>query len=230
MATVQPQGAATQTQTATAAAVKTAATRLAAYGLAEADAFSDSLVVPEGKSLTLSAPAAGQTKAGYVTLQPKTIDDVKRWIGVPDNVGKRRSFPAVQTSRLAFVGDEAPGATLSKAQRVSLRDIADQYVNGDSSSLTHYSVSISQILNKAIINGLFFLKDVDVLPNAELKLAANLKVFSANNIRIWKGGRIRILGHMKVDCASIVGNYTAPKIPLVINTSLLLGDLSNFGV
>lgn len=229
MATVQSQAASSQVQTAGAAAVKTAATRLTAYGLAEADAFPDSLVVPEGKTLTLSAPAAGQKKAGYVTLRPKTIDDVKRWIGVPDSVGKRRTFPPLQTSRLAFVGGQAAGATLSKAQRVSLKDLADQYVNGDSSSLTHYSASISQILNKAFVNGVFLLQDVDVLPNAELKLAANLKVFTANNIRIWKGGRIRILGHMKVDCASIVGNYTAPKIPLVIESSLILGVLSNFG-
>lgn len=229
MATAETQSSSIQAQTAAVAAVKTAATRLAAYDLTEADGFSESLVVPQGKSLTLSAPAAGQKKAGYVTLQPKTIDDVKRWIGVPDNVGKRRNFPVLNASDLASVASQSTAASLTKAQRVSLTNLAYQYVNGDSSVLAQVRDSISRLVADGVINGLYFLKDVDVLPNSELKLAANLKVFFARDIRIWKGGQITILGAMKVDCASIVGNYTAPQTPSVIDDAISLGSLSDFG-
>lgn len=229
MATVQTQAASVEAQTVAAAASKTVAERLAEYGLTEADGFSQSLVVPQGKSLMLSAPAAGQKKMGYVTLQPKTIDDVKRWIGVPDNVGKRRSLPALNTPELALLDSQSTVESLTKAQRVSLKNIAYQYVNGDSSSLTHLSALLSKLVFNGIINGVYFLKDVDVLPNSELKLAANLKVFSARDIRIWQGGQIRILGAMKVDCASIIGNYTAPQTPPIIDDAIALGVLSDFG-
>lgn len=211
------------------AAMPSLSTHLAQYGLKEADGFPEALVVPEGKSLTLSAPASGEKRVGYVMLAPKTIDEVKRWIGVPDNVGKRRTFPVNTKSDLAMVDSQSTFAALSKSQRVSLRTLAYQYVQGDLTQLAHLSQSISQILANATIGGLYLLKDIDVMPNSELKLAANLKVLFANNIRIWKGGTIRILGHIKMDCASIIGEYTAPAKPIVMQSSLALGVLENLG-
>jgi hypothetical protein len=206
---------------------KTGPSRLSPYGLKPAEAFSHALVVPQGKSLTLSAP--NKKMVGYVTLIPKTIDDVKRWIGVPNHVGKWRNLPIPSVSDLAVGATLAASAVLTKPQRVSLRNLANQYVYGDSTGVAHYSAAISAILTNSSIAGLFILQDVDVLPNSELKLAANLGVFCANNIRIWKGGQITLLGDIKIDCQSIIGDYTARRFPTVLETSLGLGILSTIG-
>jgi len=104
--------------------VTTGPSRQSPYGITTAEAFQQGLVVPEGKSLTLSAPKAGQKTSGYVTLTPKTIDDVKRWLGVPDNVGKQRSFAAKSVSDLAVVDTPAAFAALTKPQRHSLQTLA----------------------------------------------------------------------------------------------------------
>jgi hypothetical protein len=191
-------------------------------------------VVPQGKSLLLSEPPAGQKKAGYVMLTPKTIDDVKSWIGVPNSVGQRRKFPSPSAADLAVLSVRTP---LTDGRVQSLQNLAYQYVYGDSTVLTQHSAAISQILQivaaKASISGftgIYLFQDVDVLENAELKLAANLKVFFADNIRIWKGGRITLLGNIKIDCSSIVGDYTGPKLPDIVEASLNLGVISNFVV
>jgi hypothetical protein len=206
----------------------TVAPRLSRYRLATADAFQQDLVVPEGKSLTLSAPAAGKSAPGYVTLTPKDIADAKLWLGVPDPVGKRRKLRALSPADLALARGAAAAAKVTPEQHTSLQALAYQYVYGDSTALANDAATISKVVSGGSIVGVF-LQNVDVLPNAELKLAANLKVFFANDVRIWKGGRIVLLGNIKVDCNSIVGNYTAPKIPIVLNPSLNLGIIANFG-
>lgn len=205
--------------------------RLFNYGLTTADAFPQAVVVPEGKILTLAGPLSGKKKTGYVTLIPKTIEDVKRWIGVPNEVAKRRSLPAALVSDLAIVDTPAAFAALSKVQQQSLQSLGYQYVYGDSSTLTQYGPTLSQLaVNQSIISiiGLFLAKDVDVLPNAELKLAANLKVFLADNVRIWKGGKIRFLGNLKFDCVTMVGEYVAPRLPTATDVGDL-GVLTDFG-
>lgn len=211
----------------------TSVSRLSTYGLSNTDAFPDALVVPEGKSLTLSEPPAGTKKPGYVSLSPKTIDDVKRWLGVPDSVGKRRTLAPLAKSTLSVL---AAPAKLTEESLPALRAAAYQYIYGDSTALSQHTGALSQVLQLERVKssltgiaGIFLLQDVDVLPNAELKIAAGIKVFYANNVRIWKGGKITILGHVKIDCASVQGNYTAPKAPSPVAGSLNLGLVTDFG-
>jgi len=203
--------------------------RLSTYGLTAADAFSEDVVVPEGMSLTLSAPPAGEDSSGYITLRPQTIDDVKRWIGVPDEVGRRREFSCEPVSELALVDSPADFAKLAQSQRQSLRELAKRYVYGDSAVLSQYKTTLSHLLEDAFIQGIVLGADVDVLPGAQLQIAANLKVFVARRVRIWTGGRIKLLGDTKIDCASIVGKYTGLHFPVVNPVALHLGVLSEFG-
>jgi len=214
---------------ATATAAVTVSSRLAQYGLAISDAFTESLVVPQGKTLTLSAPASGQKANGYVRLTPTSIDDVKKWIGVPDAVGARRTFTSASVSSLAVVNSPAALKAAPAPQRQSVRTLAYQYVYGNSGSLAHLSPTISHLVTSGYINGLFLLQDIDVLPKAVLHVAKSLKILFANNIRIWKGGEIKFDGDLKVDCSMMEGNFTQVKIPSVITASLNLGVLTDIG-
>ena len=47
-----------------------------------------------------------------------------------------------------------------------------------------------------------------------LTVGASVKVLVAANIYIWKGGELRIVppGPAKIDCYSIIGNYTGPIV------------------
>jgi hypothetical protein len=211
------------------AAASTVSTRLAQYGLAATDAFNGSIVVPEGKTLTLSAPPSGQKVNGYAKLTPKSIDDVKRWIGVPDNVGARRTFAPVAVSHLAMVDSPAALKALPALQRQGVRTLAYQYVYGNSATMAHLSPTFSHLVASGYINGLFVLQDIEVLPKAVLNIAKNLKVLFANNIRIWKGGTIKVDGDLKMDCASMTGNYTNPRLTIVNEVALNLGVLANIG-
>lgn len=209
-----------------AAAARSVSERLQVYGLKPEQAFPEALVVPEGKSLTISPRRTPQPTSGFVTLEPQSIDDVKQWIGVPDSVGRLRNLNK-PTSGLALLEKPEDVRALSTAQRQGLQDLAHQYVYGDSTQALAYKSSLTQLAVNGSVSGVFLLADVDVLPNAVLKLAKGLKVFFANNIRIWQGGEIHLLGDVKIDCASLTGKYTAPKRPTVHQPSLDLGKIAH---
>jgi hypothetical protein len=206
--------------------------RLSVYGLAEQHALTEAIVVPPGVKLTLVAPVHSNTAAvghqkqntGYNKLFPKSMEEVKRWVGVSDHVGKQSNSCCYNLSDIAFVNSPEELRHLSAAQLQTLYKIARAYVYGDSTSVKSYLPAIDHLVAKisvAGLIGLFSAKDIDVLPKGILEISPSIKILFANNIRIWKGAAVYLDSATKIDCASIVGQYHEIHIPKVSEVSLL---------
>jgi len=201
--------------------------RLAKYGLTEADAFPDNVVVPTGKKLRLSAQGLKQLPRGYATIVPKSMEEVKKWIGVPESSGAavERSRPPLRIDRVPFVTSQDEFDKLGGGDKKILRDIAYRYVYGDASIYNQYLPAINNLLTHSALNGVFILLDVDVLPGSVLEIAADVGVFFAADIRIWAGGVISLVGGTSINCISIVGNYKNPISPVLSGAVANLGSL-----
>jgi hypothetical protein len=186
--------------------------RLKPYGLAPEDVFQEDLIAPPNQVLHLSSDR-GQTEAqGIVTLQPRSIDDVKRWIGVPDEVARRRR-PREEPAAISLVGGPSEIRNLRQPQLRGLYQAGEAYVHGDSSAVASYKGSLDQLVVDARIIGVFVRQDVNVY--GVLELGDDVKLLWARNVRIWPSGSIRLLGNSKIDCLAIEGVPTREISPEV---------------
>jgi hypothetical protein len=181
--------------------------RAAVYGLKPSDLIDEPLVVPPGKHLLLQ-PDKGEGGQGYVRLDPKDLDDVKRWIGVPDEVGAKRSCCAelpAEIPGLASAGDlrrQDP-----KTQR-AIHDLAYQYVHGDARRLVAYKPVLNHLIDRAYVIGVFLRQDIDIHNGSVLEIGKSVKILFARHVRIWRGGLLKVSGDAKIDCVSITGDVT----------------------
>src|SRR5437879_34388 len=67
------------------------ADRVAVYGHEPKDLFDHPLTIPPDTRWRLTAERVKEGHPALVRLQPKTIDDVKKWIGVSDEQGAKRA-------------------------------------------------------------------------------------------------------------------------------------------
>jgi len=179
--------------------------RARVYGLKLEDLQQESIVVSKGKYVRLSGRGRKDDR-GLVRLKPKDIDDVKRWIGVSDELGARRScchqnLPA----EVPAVATAADLRALDANSQRALHGLADQYVHGDSRQLGRYKPLFGALLDRAVISGVFVRQDIDIHSGAVLEIDKDLKVLFARHIRIWRGGLLKLLGPTKIDCVSISG-------------------------
>jgi hypothetical protein len=194
--------------------------RLAPYGLESKEIFDHPLTIPPNTQMLLSAERVKEAHPALVRLEPKTIDDVKKWIGVPDEVGAKRACCCKLPASIPGVGSASEIRQLDPNARRALQDIADEYVNGDSRRVTAYKPVLNYLVDRSWVNIFLIRQDIDIHNGAVLTVGANIKVLWARNIRIWKGGLLKIKGKAKIDCVSITGNYSG-----VVNFS----DLAVFG-
>lgn len=184
------------------------AKRLAPYGLEPDQVLNHSLIIPAGARMRLDAPNA---KAGHPAVfrrEPKSIDDVKRWIGVHDELGAKRACGCSLPSALPAAKSASDLRRADPAVLQSLYGVADEYVNGDSRRVAAYQPILNQLVDRSWINFFMIRHDIDILNGSVLTVGSNIKVLWAANIRIWKGGLLKFVGNAKVDCLSIVGNYS----------------------
>jgi hypothetical protein len=181
--------------------------RLAPYGLESKEVFDHPLTVPPDTRMLLSTERVKEGHPALVRLQPKTIDDVKKWIGVPDELGAKRSCSCKLPSSIPGVGSASEIRQLHPGARRALQDIAEEYVHGDSRRVAAYKPYLNYLVDRSWIN-IVILPDIDIYNGAVLTIGSSIKVLWARNIRIWKGGLLKITGNAKIDCASIQGEYT----------------------
>lgn len=203
--------------------------RLAVYGLAPSDVLDDPLVIGPCKHVRLSGYGDKMDHRGLVRLKPKSLDDVKRWIGVPDEVGAKRACGCEMPSAIRGGGSPAEFRKLDVAMRRTMYDLAYEYVHGDSRRVAAYKPHLNVIVNRAVITGVFFRQDIDIYNGAVLEVGADIKILFARHIRIWVGGLLRITGDAKIDCVSITGevtgkfvafDYALPAFARVINVEV----------
>lgn len=181
--------------------------RAAVYGLSTKELLDEDLVIPPGRKVVIDGEHRSQQ--GVVTLTPKSIDDVKNWIGVPDDTAAKQSCCSpLPTSNLQAVSSAAELRKLEPEAARNLRGIANAYVNGDLRRVANYKPVLEYLLDRANITGIFLRRDIDIHRGATLEIGRNNRVLFARHIRIWTGGRLIIRGDAKIDCVSITGGVT----------------------
>lgn len=179
--------------------------RLEPYGISWDKVLPSGLAVPPGKSLRLSTNRGKNQEKGYVSLSPKDIDDVKRWIGVPDKVAAKRPCSSERPGGASFVEKVSDLRNLKSEDLRALHAIGYEYVHGDSARVAEFRTALNVLLVDSVINGVFVRQDIDVYPKAALVLGRDITLLWARHIRIWEGGTIRIEGDARIDCVSIEG-------------------------
>lgn len=176
--------------------------RLEPYGISEEQLYPEDLVVLPGKRLHVTAARQRKTQ-GFVELRPQSIDDVKRWIGVPDEIGRQRQCATQCVESFSMTADPEALRSLRGGRLRGLHRLADTYVYGDSAQVAQQRHLLDGLLLDAWIIGLFVRRDIDVY--GLLELGPDVRLLWARHIRIWPHGELRILGNTKVDCVSVEG-------------------------
>jgi hypothetical protein len=182
------------------------AKRAGVYGLEANQLLEESIVVGPGTHVRLSGAGYKGNDAGLVHLQPTNIDDVKRWIGVPDHVGARRACCGPALSSIPGVESPSDFRKLAPEDRLAVRALANEYVHGDSGRVARYKALLNQLIDRAVITGVFLRQDIDIHRGAVLELGKDVKVLFARHIRIYRGGLLKLTGDAKIDCVTLTGN------------------------
>lgn len=204
------------------------AARLQRYGVSPEQALTEPLIVPPRKILEVSVEQLADKKRGMVELRPKSIAQVKEWIGIPNSVARRypRELPRLTNVRL---GPPEVSRARTPALNRNLYQLAKAFVHGDSEGLDHYIPILDKLLVEATIVGIFLLSDIDVY--GTLDIAPSLKVLLARDVRIWGDGVIRFHGAGKIDCVSIQGKRKGFQIdPSILKVVPVLGKLRDLEV
>jgi hypothetical protein len=184
--------------------------RAAVYGLEPTQLFDHPLDIPPYARMRLAA--AERAPAALVRLVPKTIDDVKRWIGVPDELGAKRACGCKLPSAVPSAGSAADIAALPGSMRRALYELAYQYVYGDSRPVAAFKPVLNYFVDQSWINLFAIRQDINIYDHAVLTVGANIKVLYARNIYIWEGGLLKVTDDAKIDCVSIIGHHRGPVV------------------
>lgn len=197
--------------------------RLKTYGLSKEHVKLTDLVVAEGERTRISAREPGRF-SGYVHRIPmKSVNDLKRMIGIPDSIAHAHGIRAT----LEGLSETLPGtfrnlSDLSSSQREVLRRASDAYIHGLSTVVDVYSAAINNAiaLSPAAIIGVITFGDITVERGGVLFVDPSISVLFANKVLIKLGGRIRVLGRLKIDCSSIQGEelFYGGRVGRVIET------------
>lgn len=201
--------------------------RLKPYGLAGEEAAVGDIVVPAKHKLRLSTNRGKIRERGFVHLRPRSIDDVKRWIGVSNEVATKMPCRHVCPSSVAMVAAPSDVRKLNQGALRDLHRMGEAYVHGDATHLTPYREVLNHLMHDAVIIGVFVRGDITVYSGAVLEVGADVRLIWARHIRVWSGGTIVLEGDTKIDCTSIEANISRPMRE--VDASIAIGRLSPLG-
>lgn len=177
------------------------------------------LEVPANKTVVLSASDAS-LKKNLAYLEPKTINDLKRWIGIPDQAFAH--VPAAATShRVVLHSSERvdaisaaainaailiqPSEVFQPNQIVALQGFARDYLFGHSASISPQQIPAldAWVLQQKIKIPILLFRDIHVAAGAVLDVKT--KVLFANNITIDRGGLIKMGNQSSINAAGVRG-------------------------
>jgi len=198
------------------------ATRLEVYGISPSAVQLPDLEVPAEQQTILRSDDAKLSRQ-TVKLVPKSIDDVKRWVGVPNSAFTLPSQPHLQPMlRTALpISSNLPTLThlqpvlepiipvherYTPAEDVTLRNLAVSYVYGHTAT-----VSAAQLpaLNKWISVIAPYIPIIlwnDIHVGAGATLVVYYSILFAHYITIDAGGKIQMkISKSYINCAGIKG-------------------------
>lgn len=197
-----------------ASAAVSLAARLKPFGLnASKLHLTSDLEVPANQTVVLDA--ADQKLARQLTvLTPKTIDDLKEWIGVPDAAFAAPAAPMMRSLTVLPVHD-----AYTPEQNVTLHAMARDYIFGHSAAVTPAQIPALNAWLQSIAGSIRIVtfQDIHVGAGARLVVSPSIAVLFARYITIDQGGVIQIrCTHGGINCAGIKG--AAPRvIPYPLN-------------
>jgi hypothetical protein len=153
----------------------------------------------------------GREVPGYAELQPKTIGDLKRYIGTPDHVFGHElprfgPVPRLAGEAAKIPSDKADYAQVSVSTRAAIEAIANEYVQGNSASVSAYEPLLNAYMSQAIIDIIihgWFFNTVTIGPGAVLELGTTQTVLTASLLRVHITGLLEIDGPSTID----IGTY-----------------------
>jgi hypothetical protein len=189
----------------TAAASVPVATRLKPFGLAPAHLqLTNDLEVPANQTVVLDAADPKYAKQ-VSQLTPKTIDDLKTWIGIPDTAFAQTAAPAPAEAPLTVL--PVHEAYLPQ-QSAALYGVARNYIFGNSNVVSRTQVPALNAWLKSIAGSIkiILFQDIHVASGAVLVVNPSITVLFARYITIDQGGLIRVkCTHGGINCAGIKG-------------------------
>jgi len=182
------------------------AARLKPFGLVAAKlSLTNDLEVPANQTVVLDASDQKLSKQ-LSRLTPKTIDDVKAWIGVPDAAVARPYAPVARPMTVLAVHDTYP-----PEQSAAFHGVARDYIFGHSASVPPAQLpALNAWLTSAagLLNMILF-QDIHVAAGAKLVINPSIAILFARYITIDHGGVIQIrCTHGAIHCAGIKGAPT----------------------
>lgn len=183
-------------------------TRLGRYGLSDKDVPLEDLKLTKGDHVILS-PNNNNFQKHMQTLKPKSIADLKRWIGVPDRAFGATSPPVV--SRLPAV--HLPVNLLIKQPLMYDQLVqTHNFIYGNSSTFTSEAIArLDQFVSATIGVVTFLFPDIYISAGSTLEIDAKTQLLFANNIVIEDTGMLVLAGWTtSIDCAGI--RSVAPNI------------------
>jgi hypothetical protein len=187
----------------------TLAERLKSFNLDLGTANPADIDVPANQELVLDASNT-QFKANLKYLEPKSLDDVKKWLGNPDEalakptVGVRTIASALSIAPSRAVATSMlPSAIIpvqpsyTQAESDDLHLLASAYVYGHSSSVDvkQKPALDSWIANLKVRIPVFVFNNINVAAGATLHV--NISALFANYITVENTGRIKLRGGSK---------------------------------
>jgi hypothetical protein len=170
---------------------------LVKFGIKDDISKLKSLVVPAGETHMISSRDPKQRGVKWLSdvgykLQPKSIVQMKKWIGIPDEIARQRVRPQVGPSRMVspdlLESDRASRHEVMGAAIATGRD----YITGDSSKISQAQVqaidSVLHITDHIHIFPVFM--DVTIDHNATLVLGPDINSFHCGNLVIKTGGKM----------------------------------------
>jgi len=181
------------------------AERLAVYGLQEPPRGEvRNLRLRRRRRLDLSHrnPPAG---VRLELARPRTLEDVKRMVGTPDDALRRPARPTPfdlrPVTRRNF-------SRLTREQRVAYQSAIQTFVYQHSATLTEDDLKIIlalyELMLVEIVIPVYICEDIVVASGATLSVEAGSVLF-ANNITVEAGGVIAAGNYCTIDCNSFTG-------------------------
>lgn len=180
--------------------------RVKFYGLALEPSKLADKVLGEGDKLVLSAAPGGCKDGPTHILETDDLDQLKRWIGVADDVAAQRCCNHVTPSRGWLLQTKDERVLARASRRVDpdmVHRLAREYVFGDARRVAAYKPIIEQFYGRFKIPHWLFRKIV-VGPGAVLEFTTtNPVVLQANSIEIAPTGRIVSRSSLNIDVITV---------------------------
>lgn len=176
------------------------ADRLKVYGLSEQQVQLQDFRVAEGQRQVLTGDDP-QLRTHVVQLRPQSVEQLKSWIGVPDEA-LTHLRPVASGDAPARVFHPLP-EELTADDHSALHIATRNFVFGNSATVGVSAPSLSEWVTRigALLNQYLF-RDIEVAANAQLIIAPDVFVLFARYITVHPTGKILVRGtSTRIDCA-----------------------------